>query len=44
MNKSTEKIGPKIISKYSLAKFQSNFDEGLEDPLESIDLLKSNDE
>lgn len=44
ITKSTEKIGPKIVSKYSQSKYHSNFEEGIEDPLESTDFLKLNEE
>lgn len=43
INKSTE-IGPWIISKYSAGKYFSNADDGFDDPLESTELLKINDE
>jgi len=35
VTKSTEKIGPKIVSKYSMSKYHSNFDDmNIEDELE----------
>lgn len=43
INKSTE-IGSRIISKYSAGKYFSNADDGFDDPLESTELLKINDE
>jgi len=44
INNSTEKIGPKIISKYSMSKYQSNFDDVLDDPMEISDTLKFTDD
>lgn len=44
VNKSNEKIGPKIISKYSVSKYHSNFDDmNFEDAFES-DLMNNEDE
>lgn len=35
VTKSTEKIGPKIVSKYSMSKYHSNFDDiNIEDEFE----------
>lgn len=42
VTKSTEKIGPKIVSKYSMSKYHSNFDDiNIEDELEGEHEVKN---